>query len=173
MKFLLIGFVVIVAIIGILIIALTYFSARSKKKEDGTEISQASTSQGAKRIFWPVIVIILLGLVVFAGFKMIKGHSLPVYQNQIAYQIAADAQDIWPQIGEIVKIKIYPDRLSGWINLPPGVKFTIDAPGEIEYFFWTGERTLIKDKNTEWFGEVSSCSFRLRGKEGEATITVQ
>lgn len=136
-------------------------------EERRKETSQTPGTSRAKRRLGPGLVIIFLALAVVGGVVVMKRFSPAVYP------IAADAQDLWPGIGETVKVKICPDCWSGWINLPPGSKFTIDAPGEIEYFFWSGERILIKDKNTKWLGEIPHCSFRIRGTAGEATITIQ
>ncbi|MDP3052776.1 MAG: hypothetical protein Q8N22_02370 [bacterium] len=130
--------------------------------------SAAKDKGVSKWLWWIPVLLAVIGLVTIIGVSNSKRTV-----GSTSYRIAADTQNIWPRIGETVKVKIYPDRLSGWINLPPGRKFVIDAPGEIEYFFWTGERILIKNKNTEWLGKVPNCSFRLRGTAGEATISIQ
>ena len=167
MKLLLIlGIPLAVAVVIIVIIIIANCIPSFDERRRG-ETSQTPGTSKTKRRFGPGLVIILLVLTVVVGVVVIKRFS------PAAYPIAADAQDLWPSIGETVKVKICLDRWSGWINLPPSTKFSIDAPGEIEYFFWSGERTLIKDKNTKWLGEIPHCSFRIRGTAGEATITIQ
>ncbi len=123
-------------------------------------------------IIWVVVGICIIGLVATIGILVSKRATISGVKF---YPIAADAQDVWPRSGETVRVKIYPDCLSGWINLPKGVNFMIDAPGEIEYFFWSGKRVLVKNKNTKWLepAEIPDCSFQLRGTTGEASITVQ
>ncbi len=137
----------------------------SESKKDPQRLKEAKNKFGFGWIVW--LIVLLAG----AWVLETKIHFSAV--SSTAYSIAADAQDIWPRIGETIKVKIYPDCLSGWINLPPGAQFLIDAPGEVEYFFWSGKRIFIKDKNTQWAGEVPNCSFRMRGSKGEATITIQ
>lgn len=123
---------------------------------------------------WWIFAILLVILVIGSGG--LKGRIIKkniAARPATVYPIAADSQDIWPQVGETIKVEIYPDRWSGWINLPPDAEVLIDAPGEMERLFWTGERIFIKDKNTRWLGTVPHCSSRIRGTKGEVTITVR
>ncbi len=165
MKILWLALGIPLAIVVITIIANSIPSFDYRRKGGTQNPNPAAAPRRNFRPNW--LIIILVGLLIAGGFWTMKNHSSSVYP------VASDAQDIWPHIGETVKVKICPDRLSGWINLPPGAKFLVDALGEVECFFWSGERIFIKDKNTQWLGEVPNCSFRMRGAKGEATITIQ
>lgn len=161
----------LIALFGILVVIVVIaFSYPSFEERTRTDEDDKKTPSGKRKFGFGWLVIFLA---VLAGIWAWKAKIHFPVVSAIIYPIAADAQDVWPRVGETVKIKIYPDCLSGWINLPKGANFMIDAPGEIEYFFWTGERIFVKDKNTKWLGEIPRCSFQLRGTAGEATITVQ
>jgi hypothetical protein len=56
-----------------------------------------------------------------------------------------------------------------------GYNFKIEAAdnGEIELFFWNGQRFLVKEKESVWLGDIPHHIFRLRGKTGIATITLE
>jgi heme/copper-type cytochrome/quinol oxidase subunit 2 len=126
----------------------------------------ATPAVAPRKRFKPNWLIIILVCLIIGGIWVARSHLPSVYP------VAKDAQDVWVHIGEPVKVKIYPDRWSGWINVPPGARCMIDTPGEFEYLFWTGERIVVHEKETKWLGDIKSYSFRLRGS-GEATITVQ
>jgi len=120
-----------------------------------------------RRNFKPNWFIIILVCLIIGWFWTAKSHSPSVYP------VAKDAQDVWVHVGEPAKVKLDPDYWSGWVHLPPGVQFIVDTPGDVECLFWSGERVLIKDKNTQWLGGVPNCVFRLRGTKGEAAINAQ
>ena len=163
----------------ILIIIVAYlvpsFEDRRRGGNNGASpTSRSSFTTKTKRKLWLAVVIILLVTAAVAGMprvkKLVANYLLP---STISYPIAAEAKDVWIQKGETKKVKIHPDCWSGWINLPPDAQVVIDAPGEMERLFWTGERVLIKNKNTRWLGTVPHCSSRIRGTEGEVTISVR
>jgi len=164
MKILWLALGIPLAIVVITIIANSIPSFDERRRG---ETSQTPGTSKTKRRLGPGLVIILLVLAVVVGVVAIKRFS------PAAYPIAADAQDLWLSVGETVKVKIYPDRWSGWINLPPGAEFVVDRPGEIEYLFVNGEHIFSPDKTTRWLGTIPHCSFRIRGTTGEATITIQ
>ncbi len=91
----------------------------------------------------------------------------------VSYPIASGAKDIWLKVGKTAKIKIYPDRWSGWINLPPNAEVGMVTPKGIEEpLYWIGEPIFIKDKR-RWLGAVPHCTFRIRGAESEVIITAK
>jgi len=154
----------------VIIIAVSRPSFEERRESEDEKVSKAPKEAKKKfRFGWLVIF-----LAVLAGIWVLKTktHFPSLVVSSITYPIAADAQDIWPRIGETVKVKIYPDRWSGWVNLPPRVKSVVDAPGDIEYLFLCGERLSFKDKSVEPI-IASSCSFRIRGTAGEVALTVE
>lgn len=96
-------------------------------------------------------------------------------RSSVVYPIAADAQDVWVEAGETVKVKIRPDCWSGWVNIPPSAKFAIDGSGEAKLLFWDREYISIKDGDPPlWLGDnISQCSFRILGTVGEVAVTVK
>ena len=73
-----------------------------------------------------------------------------------------------------IKMSLHNSCWSGEVMLPPQVKFMIDTPttGDLEYKFWNGKRILVPDGSSQWLGDISHSSFRLRGN-GEAIITIE
>lgn len=112
-------------------------------------------------LWWIPILLVVIGLM--------TSHKRAVYP------IAPDAQDVWPKVGETVKVKIRPDCWSGWVNLPPSAKFAIDGSGEAKLLFWDDECISIKDEDPPlWLGDnISQCSFRIIGTAGEVTVTIR
>jgi len=165
------GIIALVMIV-IAIIANRTPSLDERKKEEGKSPKEAEgkTQKKAERKFFIPRWIINFLIVLIAGWILLPRIHIPGN-----YPVVASARDVRPQIGQTITVAIRPDCWSGWINLPPGRPFVINAPGEIEYLYWSGQRVFVEDKNIKWFEsvEIPHCSFRLRGKEGEAVITVQ
>jgi heme/copper-type cytochrome/quinol oxidase subunit 2 len=167
MKFLLIGFVAVVAIIGISIIALAYFSARSKGERKKDKVSQAPAT---KKKLWPVIAVILLVLLIGWGVSGRKFSG-----KNLSFPVHSEAKDIQIGIGETARIKVYPNAWVGCFKVPPKAEVRVKSPGEIEYLFWESGRRIICKKNSSpvYFGNKDEFrEFWLRGDEGEIIITV-
>lgn len=118
-------------------------------------------------------------LLVVIGLVMATGVSVPKRAvGSATYPIAADAQDIWLSVGETVKVKIYPDRWTGCVEIPDNAVIDVTAPGEIEYFFWKiGKRVRYGRGSPPCYLNFKDNkdlrSFWLRGDAGEAIITAR
>ena len=115
-----------------------------------------------------IVMVALLGTAyVFMPADLFRSGS-PAPRTQ-QYPPCPGAKDIATTAKETV-VEVKAHCLTGRILLPVGHDFAIDAPGELEYFFWNGQRFLVQDKKTRWLGQVPYSTFRLRGKSGQATI---
>ena len=82
---------------------------------------------------------------------------------------------IWVSTGTVYKIRLDPDRWSPWLSGAPGAVFRIRAPGWIQYWWWSKsepERAVPND-SVQWFGDVPTSIFRVRGEAGEATLYLE
>lgn len=98
--------------------------------------------------------------------------SLSVRQNR--YSVSSNAQDVYVNQGETVKVKIQPDQWSGWIIGPEYSRFTIDTPSTdwFEVFLCTGKQIRVSAYQWKPLGVLPGDRFRIRGTIGEATIAV-
>jgi hypothetical protein len=80
-----------------------------------------------------------------------------------------------PEFTKKIDVVLETEEWTEWINLNVGDSWVLDAPGWVEYEFWNGERKLVADKETVWFGKIKArtASFRLRGWAGTAKLTIQ
>jgi hypothetical protein len=112
------------------------------------------------------VLLVVIGLLTAIGISASKRASASRPKSY-----PAEPSPLRLGIGEW-KIKIYPDRWVGPIDLPENVIYDVDHPGEIEYFFWeTGKRVLCKKGSPPQHLGRTPRSFWLRGV-GEAVITV-
>jgi len=125
----------------------------------------------AKRVPLPMFfaVLVITALLIAGGVVYRDYQSRPAAPRTQQYPPCPGAKDIATTAKETV-VEVKAHCLTGRILLPVGHDFAIDAPGELEYFFWNGQRFLVQDKKTRWLGQVPYSTFRLRGKSGQATI---
>lgn len=117
-----------------------------------------------------IVMLVLLGTAYALMPANLFGSSAPRAQQ---YPPCPGAKDIAVTAKEtVVELQSY--CLTGRILLPVGHNFRVEAvdDGEIEFFFWNGQRFLVKEKETKWLGDVPQSIFRLRGKSGQATISL-
>lgn len=114
-----------------------------------------------------IAVLVLIGIAIMLAH--LYGASSPAQAKE--YPICAEWDGKTTRVEHSgVQVKIREQCWSAWLQLPPHQNFRVDTPGEVEAWFWNGKHLFFADKNPQWLGDVTTSTFRLRGKDGQATI---
>lgn len=137
----------------------------------------ARSTVGAKHVFVKAriaaFVIVMLVLLSAAYALMPSGifDSSSSAKAEKKYPPCPGVKDVAITARETL-IEVRSHCLTGRILLPVGHDFVIDAPGELEYFFWNGQRFKVEDRTAKWLGQAPYSTFRLRGTSGQAKLTL-
>lgn len=124
-----------------------------------------------KKALWWIIAVLILAIGSGAALYSCDGERDVSSQLSGTDSGSAVSQSKPAEKARVIKVKLHPVDWSDWIRLPPNTNYVLDVPGWHEYWFWDGTKKYVPDNTVQWFGDVPSCTFRLRGKEGEATIS--
>ncbi|MDP3947234.1 MAG: hypothetical protein Q8Q41_00895 [bacterium] len=136
------------------------------------------SSPGTRNFLGTRVAVVLIAILALIGISialMPSGlfDSRPSTQAARAPKppVCPGAKDVAVTAKETA-VEIRSHCLTGTILLPIGNDFVVDAPGELEYFFWNGQRFLVQDKEAKWLGQAPYSTFRLRGTSGQAKLTL-
>ena len=159
-------------------------------------MAKASESSGALRENGKVRFAIIAAVVILAGSCLMRScakartsankasqtvTSQPVKKARVpSANICSDFENIRVGSGEAASVHVRPNCWSGSIAPELDRAFNINAPdyGYIEYCYWSDDRcqkvTKTNADEQRWINDnIPRSSFRLRGTEGVAVITVE
>ena len=132
------------------------------------------------KIIAAIIIILLLSTLIFKnGLTKLTPSKQKVVKTKkySRINICANAYNTFILPGESREVDIRPDCWSGKISPELYHDFNLEAPGKVEYCFWANnrcaKRSQVRNRDAKWLGNIRASSFRLRGKRGIATITVE
>lgn len=128
-----------------------------------------------RRVLW--IAGFGVALLAFALAIRMVFSSLPAALNFAAsppsWPLCSDAEKAIQVTARETRVLIRSECWSAWILVPPRRNFQVDAPGEVEAWFWDGKKLFFADKNPRWLGDIPTSTFRIRGKSGAATLYLE
>jgi len=77
-----------------------------------------------------------------------------------------------------ISFAVHPDCWSGWVSIRTSQKSSFrfykePVGGFLEVHFWDGNRRMIHENQSVWFGHVPRAEFRLRGSGGRVVIELE
>ena len=146
--------IVLGLMVAITIIAWSLPSSDEKKKTKD-EISQPSGASKTKKNLWPIIVVILLGLLVWFGIG--KKHAIPAQQAAMEFHLKVGEETPTVEAGPGTQHRI-------WGNKPYAMRRVLPDGSEKIYPMPSGWETLT---GVEPLGRV-----RLIGKEEDTFVQI-